>query len=60
MWDMAGDYTHFEEVCRALFAGKFDEIAPLISTWPEDIRRYVEGKILLLEGLVDAAKGQPK
>jgi hypothetical protein len=37
---MAGNFEHFEEATRALFAKDDARFATLIADWPEDIRRY--------------------
>lgn len=38
---MAGDRPHYEEVCRALFAGDTVSLTGLVVRWPKDIREYV-------------------
>jgi len=37
---MAGDRPHYEEACRALFAGATAQFASLVERWPKDIREY--------------------
>lgn len=37
---MAGDRPHYEEACRALFAGDQERFEALIARWPADIRAY--------------------
>ena len=37
---MAGDRPHYEEACRALFAGQTKRFEKLIARWPKDIREY--------------------
>lgn len=37
---MAGDRPHYEEACRALFAGETAQFAVLVERWPKDIREY--------------------
>ncbi len=37
---MAGDRPHYEEACRALFAGETAQFAALVERWPKDIREY--------------------
>jgi len=37
---MAGDYPHFEEASRALFANDLERLEQLIDTWPPDVRDY--------------------
>jgi hypothetical protein len=41
---MAGDRPHYEEACRALFAGKTAEFEELVSRWPKDIREHAVGE----------------
>lgn len=37
---MAGDRPHYEEACRALFAGETAQFSALVERWPKDIREY--------------------
>ncbi|HVY27198.1 MAG TPA: DUF2239 family protein [Polyangiaceae bacterium] len=37
---MAGDRPHYEEACRALFAGETAQFVGLIERWPKDIREH--------------------
>lgn len=37
---IAGDRPHFEEACRALYAGDAQRFETLIARWPHDIRTY--------------------
>ena len=37
---LAGDRPHFEEACRALFAGETERFESLVQRWPKDIRDY--------------------
>lgn len=37
---MAGDRPHYEEACRALFAGETTQFVGLIERWPKDIREH--------------------
>lgn len=37
---MAGDRPHYEEACRALFAGQTEQFAALVARWPRDIREH--------------------
>jgi hypothetical protein len=37
---MAGDRPHYEEACRALFAGDAERFEALVQRWPKDIREY--------------------
>lgn len=37
---IAGDRPHYEEACRALFAGDTERFEVLIARWPKDIREY--------------------
>lgn len=37
---MAGDRPHYEEACRALFAGETERFEGLIQRWPKDIREH--------------------
>ncbi len=41
MWAMAGDFPHFEEASRALYAGEREKLEALMVDWPEDVRGYV-------------------
>lgn len=38
---MAGDRPHYEEGCRALFAGDLERLRVLVARWPKDIREHV-------------------
>ena len=38
---MAGDFAHFEEASRALFADDKRRFAELIAGWPADIRDHI-------------------
>jgi uncharacterized protein len=38
---MAGNFPHFEEATRALFAGKGSRFAAMVGPWPADIRDHV-------------------
>ncbi len=42
LWDLAGDQPHFEEVSRALFLGKLEQVTQLSNGWPEGIRHQLE------------------
>jgi uncharacterized protein len=44
---VAGDFPHFEEVCRALFAGDREKFATLTEAWPADVRDHARW---LIEG----------
>jgi uncharacterized protein len=37
---MAGDRPHYEEACRALFAGDTAKFAALVQAWPKDLREH--------------------
>jgi hypothetical protein len=37
---IAGDFQHFEEAARALFAGDESRFAEIIAEWPEDVRDH--------------------
>jgi hypothetical protein len=37
---IAGDRPHFEEACRALYAGDEERFEALVARWPHDIREY--------------------
>jgi hypothetical protein len=37
---IAGDRPHFEEACRALYAGDAKSFEALVARWPQDIRDY--------------------
>ena len=39
---MAGNLPNFEEVTRALYAGKYDQTKSLMNVWPKDIRDHAE------------------
>ena len=39
---MAGNLPNFEEVTRALYAGKYDQARHLMRDWPIDIRAHAE------------------
>jgi len=41
LWDMAGDFPYFEEVCRVLDQRDYARLDRLIDEWPRDVRRYV-------------------
>jgi len=38
---MAGDFTHFEDASRALFADDRPRLAALIADWPADVRDHI-------------------
>jgi len=44
---VAGDFQHFEEACRALFAGDRAKFAQLTEAWPADVRDHARW---LMEG----------
>jgi uncharacterized protein len=52
---VAGNFEHFEEVCRALFAGDRAKFAQLTAAWPADVRDHARW---LMQGgaLGDGAK----
>lgn len=37
---MAGDRPHYEDACRALFAGDTPRFCALVERWPKDIREH--------------------
>jgi hypothetical protein len=37
---IAGDRPHFEEACRALYAGDAQRFEALVARWPHDIKAY--------------------
>jgi hypothetical protein len=37
---IAGDFQHFEEAARALFAGDESRFTEIIAEWPEDVRDH--------------------
>ena len=37
---LAGDFPHFEEAARALFANDLKRLAQIVDSWPEDVRDY--------------------
>lgn len=41
LWDMAGDFPYFEEVCRALDARDYARLDRLVDEWPRDVRQHV-------------------
>ncbi|MCJ2182594.1 DUF2239 family protein [Novosphingobium sp. 1949] len=49
---IAGDFAHFEDASRQLFAGNRAGLEQAISTWPHDVRAY-------LLNLLDAAVPAP-
>ncbi len=40
LWAIAGNYLHFEEVTRALYAGDHECMFSLMVDWPPDIRQH--------------------
>ena len=46
---MGGDRPNFEEVARAIYAGRFDQAVGLVAEWPADLRAH-------LGRLIDVAK----
>jgi hypothetical protein len=42
MQAMCGDRTGYEEALRALYKGEEAAFAQIVSSWPEDIRTYIE------------------
>ena len=38
--EIAGDFPHFEEAARALFAGDEPRLSEIIAEWPEDVRDH--------------------
>jgi len=42
MTAVAGNFTGFEEACRALFASHPQHFHDLIKAWPADVRSYIE------------------
>lgn len=41
MSSMAGDFAHFEDASRALFANDREKLSALIAAWPPDVRDYL-------------------
>lgn len=41
LWAMAGDLPGFEEVTRALDAGRLSELETLAAAWPVDVREHL-------------------
>ncbi len=37
---VGGDLPNFEEISRALYAGRFEQAIALLEPWPEDLRRH--------------------
>ena len=50
MWAMAGNYPHFEDASRALYANDRGRLSGLIREWPEDIREYIERRLADVSG----------
>jgi len=46
---IAGDRPHFEEACRALYAGDGKRFEALVARWPHDIRKYAVERAKLAE-----------
>jgi uncharacterized protein len=40
MTALAGDRPHYEEACRALFAGDTTRLEALVRAWPKDVRDF--------------------
>lgn len=51
---VGGDRPGFEEASRALFASRFDEVAPHLAAWPEGLRAHLAR---LVERAREAATG---
>ncbi len=45
LWSLAGNLPDFEETSRALFAGDDEEVRRNVSSWPRDLRSYVERRL---------------
>lgn len=64
MWTMAGNFEHFEEASRAVYARDDARLLSLIREWPKDIRRHVQklvGEAVKLEEQAAAeAASSPK
>src|SRR3954465_9165399 len=53
LWSMAGNFSNFEEVARALDAREGSRLDALMASWPKDVRSYVFERVKLaaqLEG----------
>lgn len=46
---LAGNRPHFEEACRALFAGDLARLEELIERWPSDLRDFALGQARLAD-----------
>jgi hypothetical protein len=55
MWDLAGDFPCFEDVCRALFASDYGTLYRLIAEWPADVREHVERLVANASALEQSA-----
>jgi hypothetical protein len=51
---MAGDRPHYEEACRALFAGDTARFESLVQRWPKDIRDHAVEQLRAAAGVDDA------
>lgn len=56
LWDMAGNLPGFEEVSRALFAGRFASIPPLVAAWPRDVRDQAQRMVERARHATEAAE----
>lgn len=54
IWAIAGNYEHFEEASRALYARNWPRLRELTTSWPRDVRDHL---FLLLEGIETTAAG---
>jgi hypothetical protein len=50
---IAGDFQHFEEAARALFAGDESRFTEIIAEWPEDVRDHAVQLAFREEGAED-------
>jgi len=44
-WSVAGDLPDFEEATRALFSGRYGDLATLTRGWPPGVRGYVDRRL---------------
>lgn len=51
LWDLAGDFSNFEEATRSLFRNELDAMLDLCGNWPNDIRDYLKLRVEILREL---------
>lgn len=47
---IAGDFPHFEQASRLLFAGDAGGLAEIVAPWPADVRAYLASLLQASEG----------